>query len=342
MDALREVACPDCGTGADRREFIKSTVKAGLGAITAGALGELAQGSAGSSLLSKQAARTSSSETLVAALYKSLSSEQKSAVAFEFNHPLRSKVDANWHVTPHPIAKFFSADQQELILQIFRGVHNPEYVDKVMAHIEEDGGGLGNYSIAIFGEPGTSAFELVLTGRHCTMRCDGDSVDGAAFGGPIFYGHASQSFNEKPDHPGNVYWYQAKRANEVFQALSGKQRDVALLGDPRAEQGTETVRFRTATEGLSGLPCSDMSRDQKQLVEKVLSDLLLPFRKQDADEAMRFIRGRGGVDSLHMSFYRNLDIGSDGVWDVWQLESPNMVWYFRGFPHVHVWVNIRA
>jgi len=30
------------------------------------------------------------------------------------------------------------------------------------------------------------------------------------------------------------------------------------------------------------------------------------------------------------------------VWDVWQLESPTMVWYFRGAPHVHVWVNIRA
>jgi hypothetical protein len=43
-----------------------------------------------------------------------------------------------------------------------------------------------------------------------------------------------------------------------------------------------------------------------------------------------------------MSFYKNLDIGSDGVWDVWQLESPNMIWYFRGAPHVHTWVNIRA
>lgn len=49
-----------------------------------------------------------------------------------------------------------------------------------------------------------------------------------AFGGPIFYGHAAEGFNEKPDHPGNVYWYQAKRANELFQALDGKQRKVAL------------------------------------------------------------------------------------------------------------------
>jgi hypothetical protein len=43
-----------------------------------------------------------------------------------------------------------------------------------------------------------------------------------------------------------------------------------------------------------------------------------------------------------MAFYKAGDIGKDGVWDVWQLEGPNMVWYFRGAPHVHVWVNIAA
>jgi hypothetical protein len=42
-----------------------------------------------------------------------------------------------------------------------------------------------------------------------------------------------------------------------------------------------------------------------------------------------------------MAFYKNMDIGNDGVWDVWQIEGPNMLWYFRGAPHVHTWVNIR-
>ena len=135
-----------------------------------------------------------------------------------------------------------------MIREIFIGMHNPEYVEKVLAHMQEDGGGLGNYSVAVFGEPGSGAFEFVLTGRHCTMRCDGDSVEGTAFGGPIFYGHASQSFNEKPDHPGNVYWYQAKRANEVFQALDGKQRTAALLADPREEKGTTTVELNPQKE----------------------------------------------------------------------------------------------
>ncbi|MGH7246574.1 MAG: DUF3500 domain-containing protein, partial [Pseudomonadota bacterium] len=255
--------------------------------------------------------------------------------------PLRSKVDNNWYITSERIGKFFSPDQQAMIEEIFRGLHNPEFIEKVLHHMQEDSGGIGNYSIALFGQPGTGAFEFVLTGRHCTARCDGDSVEGTAFGGPIFYGHqAGPTFEEKPDHPNNVYWYQAQRANEVFRALNGKQREMALLGDPRAEKGTETVALHQRSD-IAGLPVSDMTRDQKELVGKVLGDLLLPFRKKDTDEAMRYIEQSGGVDNLTMSFYKNDDLGHDGVWDVWQLESPNMIWYFRGAPHVHTWVNIR-
>ena len=129
---------------------------------------------------------------------------------------------------------------------------------------------------------------------------------------------------------------------EVVQALDGKQRAAALLGDPRAEQKSDTVNLKSSKTELDGLRVAEMSRDQRGLVEKVLADLLLPFREADRDEAMRHIKANGGVESLSMAFYKNLDIGNDGVWDVWQLESQKMVWYFRGSPHVHTWVNIRA
>lgn len=291
----------------------------------------------------KEAKRAADSETLVATLYQSLTPEQKAAVCFDFNHPLRSKVDANWHITPQKIGEFFNADQQAMITEIFRKLHNPEFVDKVMQHMKEDGGGLEKYSVALFGAPG-KPFEFVLTGRHCTVRCDGDSVEGAAFGGPMMYGHqAGPNFNEAADHPNNVYWFQAKRANEVFGALDGKQREKALLsGGARNEAQNKTIAYRTKAEGFAGIPVADMSKDQRGLVEQVLKDLLLPFRQKDVAEAMRYIKAKGGVDSLYMSFYKNLDVGKDGVWDVWQLESENMVWYFRGFPHVHTWVNISA
>ena len=34
------------------------------------------------------------------------------------------------------------------------------------------------------------------------------------------------------------------------------------------------------------------------------------------------------------------EIGADRVWDNWRIEGPSFVWYFRGEPHVHVWVHI--
>ena len=307
----------------NRRQFVQT---AGLGALT------LATGAAETP--------SPSSETVVSQLYDGLSADQRSKVTFPFDHPLRSKIDNNWHITPHRIGDFYTADQQAMIRDIFRGLHNPDFFDKVEYHIQEDAGGLKNYSIALFGEPGSGRFEFVLTGRHCTARCDGDSVEGAAFGGPILYGHAANSFNEQPHHPDNVFWYQAKRANEVYQALDGKQRRMALLGDPRPEQATATIALNKRGE-VPGIPLSELSRDQKGLVDAVLADLLLPFRKEDREEVMKLIRDAGGIPALSMSFYKNMDIGSDGVWDVWQLESPTMLWYFRGAPHVHTWVNVR-
>ena len=311
----------------DRRQFLQTaTAAAALGASPA----------------ANAATTASDSETLVATLYNSLSPAQKSAVCFAYDHPLRLKVENSWQITPHKIGEFFKPDQQAMIGGIFRGLHNPEFIDKTISHVEEDAGGVKNLSIALFGEPRKGKSEFVITGRHCTSRCDGNTTDGVAFAGPIMYGHqAGPDDMEKPDHPKNVYWFQAKRANEVFRALDGKQRETALLTKaPRSEARNQAVELQSS--GFAGLPVKEMSRDQRELVQKVLADLLMPFRKQDTEEAMRSTAKHGGVDALHMSFYKNMDIGSDGVWDVWQLESANMVWYFRGYPHVHTWAHIRG
>ena len=326
----------ECCREVTRRTFLKTTSVAAATVAVAGPASMLAATPA-----RKAAAERATSENLAATLYNSLSDVQRKAIVFPFDHPLRSKVDNNWNITDKKIFEFFTKDQQAMIREIFTGLHTPEYAERVLRHVEHDGGkeGFGGCSIALFGEPGTGKFEFVLTGRHVTRRCDGDSVEGAAFGGPIFYGHAAKSFNEAADHPGNIYWYQARRANEVFKMLDGKQRELALLDVPREEKGTETVRLTGRTD-LPGLPVGALARDQKQLVRKVMADVLAPFRKADADEALKLIE-RNGFDHLHMSFYKHDDIGNDGVWDVWQIEGPAMLWYFRGAPHVHTWVHIR-
>ncbi|MFN9537737.1 MAG: DUF3500 domain-containing protein [Planctomycetota bacterium] len=282
------------------------------------------------------------SETLVQQLFSSLSEAQRKTICFDFENPLRRQIDANWHITPARINKDFSGEQQDLIKQIFRQLHSEEYADKVLAQVEHDSvdvGGFGNCSVALFGQPGSGKFEFVLTGRHVTRRCDGDSSSGTAFGGPIFYGHAAESFDETAAHPGNAYWFQAQRAGELFQALDGRQRKLALLDHSRGESGSETVKL-AGRDQLRGLPFSELSADQKRLAQGVLNDLLAPFREADRRESLALI-DKQGWEQLHISWYAQENIGDDELYDVWQIEGPALIWYFRGKPHVHTWVHVK-
>lgn len=334
---MKSDSCPDCSSERslrlDRRRFLQRSAGAAA-AITGGSIVPLI----GAEPQKKKAV----SETLVKTFYDSLTEEQRNAICFPFDHDLRLKVDNNWHITKKRVEDY-TKDQQAMIKEIFMGLHSEEYAQKVYDQVEWDSGidGFeGGSSVAIFGQPGTGKFEFVLTGRHCTRRCDGDSVEGAAFGGPLFYGHAAKGFNEGPKHEDNAYWYQAVRANEVYQMLDGKQRKAALLGKSRGEHGNKTVELSGKAKGLDGIRVADLTGDQKDHVRKVIGDLLAPFRKADSAEALKYVEA-GGLDNLHLAFYKDENIGDDEVWDVWQLEGPNMISYFRGKPHVHAWLHIR-
>lgn len=340
----RARVCSDCDS-VSRREFLKTTAAAGVVTVAGGA-GLYSAGAA--PCLAGTASSAAPPETLVAQFYKSLSEEQKQGICFPFDHELRSKVNNNWFIVKPRIGTFLNKDQRQMVRDIFMGLHSEEYADKVYKQVQDDAGkaGFEGSAVAMFGEPGKK-FEFVFTGRHVTRRCDGNSVEGEGFGGPIFYGHAAHGFNEKADHPDNIYWYQALQANEVFKALDGKQRKLALLDTPRPEEETKTVALKGVDKGLAGIPMTELTADQKGLVRKVMADLLAPFRKGDADRAMKMIED-AGFDHLHLAFFNgkdsdgnSYDIGNDGVWDVWQIEGPNMVWYFRGEPHVHTWVHVR-
>lgn len=310
----------------NRRDFLRHSALSGA-ALALPAIGE-------------GASPATSSETLVKTLHDSLSPEQREALVFAFDDPLRTKIANNWHITEQRIGRFLNADQNAMVREIFLKAHSDEYAETVIKQVEHDSGkaGFGDSSIALFGEPGTGKFQFVLTGRHCTRRIDGDSVAGKAFGGPIFYGHAADGFHEGPEHRGNAYWYQAKSANRVYAMLDGKQREKALA-EKEAPDNATTIRLRRAAGDLPGLALADMSPDQKEAVRGVLKDLLMPFREIDRAESIKLI-DKAGFDQLHLVFYREGDIGEDGTWDNWRLEGPHMVWYFRGAPHVHTWVHI--
>ena len=320
----RSSTCPDCDT-VDRREFLKS-------AAGAAALGVV--GSAFWTLPGAFAAPgpTSAAETAVGRFYNTLSSEQKKAICFGFADPLRQKVNANWHITKPTIgADFYTKEQRQLTDEIVRNVTSKDGYERLLKQMEYDDGGINAYSIAVFGEPGTGAFEWELTGRHLTLRADGNSVDKAAFGGPIVYGHGEENPKE------NLFLYQTQQVNEVFKALDANQSKQALVATAPKE---DAVTLQGESGKFAGIGVGSLSSDQKQLVEKTLKVLLAPYRQEDADEAMEIVKSSGGIDKLHMAFYQQGDLGNDKVWDIWRVEGPSFVWHFRGAPHVHAYINI--
>jgi len=328
-------ACDDSQESVTRRTFLRA---AGAGAAIAAAGLPLT-----SAVAAPQPARTS--ENCVELLYKSLKPAQKKVIAFPWDYQhsqqglLRTHISNNWRITPPAIkSEFYSAEQQALIREIFVGLIQPDWVDRFDKQFTDDMGGFGKVQgIALFGEPGQGKFEFVLSGRHGTVRCDGNSAEHLAFGGPMVYGHAASGYFEKAQHPGNIFWHQSEAANKVYQMLDGKQRKLAL--QPAAPDEAE-VAFRGAKGKFDGIAVSEMSSDQKAHLQIVLEKLIEPYRQSDRDEVVAALKKQGGLDACHLVFWEKDDFDKDGVWDNWRLEGPSFVWHYRGAPHVHVWVNV--
>ena len=325
-----------------RCDFLRTTA-AGLVTVAAGA----GLYSAGALRLAAAENAAVPAETLVAQFYRSLNEEQKKVICFPFDHPLRSKVDNNWFIVKPRIGSFLNKDQQQMVRDIFMDLHSEEYADKVLqagARRRREGGFSGS-AVAMFGEPGEK-FEFVFTGRHVTRRCDGNSVEGEGFGGPIFYGHAAHGFNEKADHPQHLLVSGAAGQ----RGLQGARRQAAQVGPARnAPTRAGNRRPSPSRAPITGWPAS---RDRAvgrpegprpQGDGRPARPVPQGRRRQgDEDDRSRRIRQPAhGVLQRQRSDGNSYDIGNDGVWDVWQIEGPNMVWYFRGEPHVHTWVHVR-
>ncbi len=316
-------SCPDCESF-DRRSFLKT---AGV-ATLAGVAMPMLVGQAG--LFAAPTAK-SSAETAVGRFFASLSDEQKKTICFPFEHELRQKINANWHITkPKVGSDFFNKGQQAVINEIVKNVTSEEGYMRLKKQMDEDAGGIDEFSVAMFGDP-SGKFEWELTGRHLTLRADGNSVDKAAFGGPIIYGHGEETPKD------NIYHYQTKQVNEVFKALDANQAKVALVAKAPSEAA---VALQGENGKFPGIGVGVLSADQKQLVTKTIQLLLSPYRQEDVDEAMEIVKAAGGLDKLHMAFYQQEDLGNDKVWDIWRVEGPSFVWHFRGAPHVHAYINI--
>lgn len=277
----------------------------------------------------------SSAENVIGELFQTLTTVQRETVCKSFTDPLRQQVSANWHVVKPLIGSdFFSKSQQSMAIEIVRQLTSEDGFELIKKQTDYDDGGIEAYSMAWFGQPGDEKFEWMLTGRHLTLRADGNTQEKVVFGGPVTYGHGEESSPED-----NLFFYQTKKFNEVFGSLSESQRKTALLHKSIPNESQHKVQHAKPFVGLSA---KDLSSDQLDLLNGTLTSVLGVYRDEDSKEARTLLESAGGLKSLYLQYYAEDDMKADGVWDMWRIVGENVCIHFRGSPHVHAFVHIQS
>ncbi|GEM_PF-256911 len=343
--------CADCVTpfessfpmlpdAPNRREFLRTVAGAAAGVSAI----RLLSGTAVAEDAPAKAA-PKPAESLIKELHSTLSDDQKSKLVLPWNDggggrgqtPTRMKM-YNRPLSNQRIDEQYTKPQQDLVHRILKSILADE---EGYRRISKDGtwdssGAFERCGSHLFGDPsGDGQFAWLFTGHHLTVRCDGNSLPGAAFGGPMYYGHLFHGYDED-----NVFNYQTKRVMTVFDSLDASQQKQAIAKGTPGEQA-KSVQFRGKDQPRPGIDIGDLSDDQRKLVELVMRDILSPYRKEDVDEVMEIVKANGGMDAMHLAFYADKDRPQKSEpWHFWRLEGPGFVWNYRVLPHVHCFVNI--
>jgi len=351
MAEIESPYCPECDEAfdfpepqpVDRRDFIRGVVAGGAVALTAGV------GRADEPAEAK-VRQPRPAEDLVRELFAGLDDAQKKRVVLGYDHgadkggrPTRKGM-YNQAINNVRIKDVYTKAQQDLIERIVKAMSSGEQGYRQISRrgTWDASKTFDNCGAMIFGDPTPgNKFAFVFAGHHLTIRCDGDTEEGPAFGGPIYYGHSPNGWST-----GNLFNYQTRAVLKVRSALDGKQLAKATVNRGNPGEQAKSVQFHVKDEERPGLPAEDMSKDQRALVEEVMRTILSPYRKEDADEVMAIIKRNGGMDKIKLAFftegYESAKTGPDEPWSFWRLEGPGFVWNYRVLPHVHTFVNISS
>jgi len=333
MFEMQKPNCPECTEGLDRRGFLGTGVSSVLAVGAIGSVPATVRAQQPPQPAAQRPAKPA--EALIQELFNGMTDEQKRSVVLPWSDARRRGMFNN--AMTHRISAIFTPAQQELNQRILRSIASDDegYTKLTRLGTFDGSGGFNNCGVNIFGNPANNQqYAWVFTGHHLTVRCDGNSEPNAAFGGPMYYGHSPDGYSNR-----NCFFYQTRAVLSVFDALNENQRRQAIVVGTPGEMAP-SIRFRGAADSLPGIAGRDLTADQKALVEAVMRNVLSPYRREDADEVMQIVRDNGGMDRMHLAFYRDRGAGDNTRWHFWRLEGPGFVWNYRVLPHVHTYVNI--
>jgi hypothetical protein len=274
-------------------------------------------------------------DTLARRLYASFDSDQRVDACVEYDHPMRQYHNRGVWGGGRTILFGFDRKQRQILTDLLYSGLSTQGRERIPREYFTRWPGVHSMRVLICGDPTAPPYQIILTGAHLNLRLGGKSREGAAFGGPQVYG--DQNGNDRAGLPGNVYRDQFLTAQQLLRSLDDGRKKQALI----AEAPVQTQIELQGRNGLfPGIPVADLAPEGKALARELVDRICSTYHPDDVAYARQCLDANGGTDALFLSYYQHGEDGDIPEAQVFRLEGPAAVFYFRGYPHVHAFVSV--
>jgi hypothetical protein len=274
-------------------------------------------------------------DALARELYASLDTEQRADACVPYDHPLRQYHNRGVWGGGRDILFGFTRRQRQLLTDLMHAGLSPNGRSRVPEQDFTYWSGVHAMRALICGDPASPPYQIVLTGAHVNLRLGGRSREGAAFGGPQVYG--DQRGNGQAGLPGNTYRDQFLLGHEIFRNLDASQKALALL---EAEPVQTSLELQGRGGSFPGIAVSQLDPENRSRAHMLVDRIFATYPPGDVAYARACLEANGGVDGLSLSYYERGGDGRIAEAQVFRLEGPGAVLFFRGYPHVHAFINV--
>ena len=309
----------------------RGALKLGTGIGVAGAAGLIGY----EVLPPSPSARLEPVDVLAREFVASLDAEQRDETCVGYDHPLRQYHNRGVWGGGRDVIFGFSRRQRRLLTDLTYAGLSGEGRSRVPEEYFMRMTGVHGMRVLVCGDPTDAPYQVIMTAGHLNLRIGGRSREGAAFGGPQVYG--DQRGNELVGLPGNMYRDQFVLAQQLLHGLTPDQRRRGLLDEAPVQTAIELQGQHGA---FPGVPVRELIPEHKALAHAIVDRVLATYPSDDVAYAWSCLDANGGVEGLSLSYYQHGEDGAIPDGQVFRLEGPAAVLYFRGYPHVHAFVNI--
>jgi hypothetical protein len=264
-------------------------------------------------------------EADAAALYASLTPDQRTKAALAVDDPRRAEVKFPGGPRAGILLRELDEKQRALALKLLTGFtsdYGRKQADQIVGQAGPDG--YGRYFVAFFGEPKAgTAYAWRIAEHHLTLVDVEVAPDQSLSVGPILLG----------SNPPDFFEVEEEQLIGLYAALTPEDK-AAVTVDGTGASAEPIVAAGAALWKLS--PAT-------QAKVAAVVDQRLGFYSKPIEARIRaVIEERGGLKSMHMAFYGTADkrCKDGGKWD-WKLGGPTfLIDYENTRGHIHM--SLRA